>query len=173
MSIFPALSALRALCFPNGADDSQVLNDLGELIAKRVMTRPRKTATTLRHPETQAGLVLEEDGTATLRAGHALYDHSVGAGISLRPDGTTLITAPGGFLLSGPLMTSDSPTEALHMNGFQLSPLWETLPIVYVINQAILDTVFVSPGPALPAIIPLSTVLQTASLYQKAGLPIG
>lgn len=168
MSSFPGLSALRALCFPGDPTDTSLLQSLGDLITKRVMTRPRKTATTFRHPENQSGLVLEEDGTAVLRAGHTLYDHSVGATISLRPDGTLVFTAPAGVLLSGPLLTSDSPTEALHMNGLQFSPLWEVLKVVNVLDPLLLDTVFVAPGPGMPAVIPLGTILQGASLYQTS-----
>lgn len=166
MSSFPGLSALRALCFPGDSADTSVLQSLGDLITKRVLTRPRKTATTFRHPENQSGLVLEEDGTAVLRAGHELYDHSVGATLSLRPDGTLVITAPAGLLLSGPLFTSDSPTDALHMGGFQFSPVWEMLQVVNVLNPLLLDTVYVAPGPGMPAVIPLGTILQGAPLYQ-------
>ena len=172
MSSFPALSALRALCFPggaDGADNSGLLQTVSDIILKRVLTRPRAGAKTHRHPETQAGLVLEEDGSALLRAGHILYDHSVGATLVLRPDDTVVLTAPAGLLLSGALLTSDTPTDALNMAGFQFSPAWETAPIITTLNAALLNTVFVAGAPNAPADIPLSAVLQAAALYQTPG----
>lgn len=170
MSSFPALSALRAACFPGGLDDgdnSDLLNSVSELVLKRVFTRPRSSATTHRHPTNQAGMVLEEDGNTVIRAGHELYDHSVGSTIVLRPDGTIVVTAPAGILLSGPLLTSDNPTDALNMGGLQLDPKWENTHIVTVLNPLLLDTFFVAPAPGVPAVIPLSTVFQTALLYQS------
>jgi hypothetical protein len=169
LSLFPNLDALRAACFPGQAMNvasSSFLQAVGDLISKRVLTRPRKTATTMRHPVSQAGLVLEEDGSAILRAGHALYDHTVGASVSLRPDGSVIVTAPAGLLLSGKIITTDAPTDALVMNGKRLGRVWESTPVATVINEKLLATLYVSAAPGVPATVPLLSVLKSLPLYQ-------
>ena len=177
MSSFPALSALRAACFPGntgGSDNTSLLQSISDLVTRRVMTRPRLNAVSTRHPQNQAGMILEEDGNTVLRAGHALYDHSVGATLVLRPDDTIVLTAPGGLLLSGPVFTSDTPTEALNMGGFRLDPVWETTPIVVAISPLLLNAMFVAPAPGAPAVIPLSTLFKSLPLYQaQEAIPDG
>lgn len=185
MSLFPALDAFRQACFgspaPSGSEAGlPAWARLWASVRRHAFTQPRSQAVSVRHDATQAGLVLSEDGTATLRAGHVAYDHRVGAALVLRSDGRTLLTAPGGLVTAGPvsalgpLCLPGKASESLSFSAgtMRLAEAWETRPVVVLTNPLALQefVIFTAAAPTVP--VPLSRALSTALLYEPVPTPV-
>lgn len=126
----PELESFIASCFPD--QDSDTTGTPMDAVTKAAtiasQTRPRWDAMNVRHMDNQGGMVVDEGGDLSLRPGHPLYDHSIGASVVLSAGGKILLTAPNGIGISGAGISSYSkPSQLFRFLGgrYQLNPALE------------------------------------------------
>lgn len=135
-----------------------------ESIAAEAYTLMRTGASYDRHPLTQAGTVLAEDGTFEARAGKGILAST----LTLYPAGSAMVSAPGGLQIVGPLLLDESPSNALKFSygTVQLNPLWEPLaPVFVTLAQANMSIMVLPPGAKEPVPVPLGQLISQEALF--------
>ena len=135
-----------------------------QAIQAEAETLLRSGASYDRHPGTQAGTVLAEDGSFEARAGKS----TTASAMTLFPGGNAILSAPAGTGVVGPLLFSGKPSEVLRFshNTIQINPAWEPLSPIYITpQQGTMDIMVLPPGATEPTPVPLSSLISQAPLF--------
>ena len=131
-------------------------------LAKIAETVARGGLTAFRHPQTQAGITLPEDGRVELRSG--LGDSE--SWLVLREDGAVL-HCPSGLTLTGSLYVSTPPSQQ-RFAGLSFDEFWEdpAVAVGYVPDPTI-EVMVLPPGATEPTPVPLGQLIPSLSLYTQ------